>query len=373
MSGETTEIPFPSSLYMLIQRAGRMGKGPARVKLCEEAVRLADTHQDEDLGFYARQHLIRAATFAGYPERALTAFAWCLARSDREPARFPLRAGGYESLLWMYKWMPTEAAKFPNIPRARIEQTIADLSVRVRSLNLSQRPVRVAELDTAMCFYEPGARLLELREAFLREPRDSFSDCRACELHSSVRALLMAGRLDEAWEEAQPLLRGELGCEMVPHVTYGALLMPLWDAGRLDDAAFCFERCYELSKDRKVLLEEVSLCAEHMALTGRTTEAVEAIERFASWADGSYDLNGVMRYHAAAGSVLAQAVRESGDDPLGLILPAFVPEALLKGPTTALVAWFDAQADAIAARFDARNGTNGNARTLQEARTRLGR
>lgn len=364
--------PYPSSLYMLLQRAQRAGYGTSRVTLCEEAVRMADTHQDEDLGFYARSRLIESATFSGYPEKALAAFAWCLARCDRDPARFPIRSGA-SSLLWMYKWIPDKGAGFPGISRAQLEQTLEDLRARFRQLNLSQRPVLRAELLMRESFHDPIDRLLELREAFLAEPRDALSDCPACETQTSARTLALAGRIDEAWQEAQPLVRGEQGCANVPHITYGTLVMGLWDAGYFTEAAFCHERGYAMCKDRKLFVEEMALCAEYLALVDRIPEAVELIERFIGWTEGSYALGGVMRFYAAAGSVLACAVRESGDAPLGLSLGASVPDDLVRGPTSALVAWFDDQADAIAARYDARNGNHGASGALTLARARFGR
>ena len=56
-------------------RASRMKEGEAKVMALEEAARLADTHGDLDLAYEVRESLIDAATFGGFPDKALVSFA----------------------------------------------------------------------------------------------------------------------------------------------------------------------------------------------------------------------------------------------------------------------------------------------------------
>ena len=64
----------------------------------EEAVRIADAHNDEELGFDARQQLIQAATFGGAPDVSLVALAYRpVHRSDQDQIdtwAVPLELGG---------------------------------------------------------------------------------------------------------------------------------------------------------------------------------------------------------------------------------------------------------------------------------------
>ena len=55
----------------LLGRASRMKPGETKVMALEEAARLADTHGDLDLSFEARDALIDAGTFGGFPDKAL--------------------------------------------------------------------------------------------------------------------------------------------------------------------------------------------------------------------------------------------------------------------------------------------------------------
>ena len=116
---------YTDQVEELLEQAGDLGHTPAAVAVCEQAVALADSHNDVGLGFAAREALIEAATFAGRPDAAIVAFSWCLAQSDRNPEEFP--EGG---LLWQYKWIVDNVADFPNISSVQIDELFADMAVR---------------------------------------------------------------------------------------------------------------------------------------------------------------------------------------------------------------------------------------------------
>src|SRR5579884_3112427 len=109
----------------LMDQAAVLPDGPSKLALLEEAVRLADVHQDTALADEARDDLIRTATFSGYPEKSLVAFSWRLAQSDRDPEVFPEQA-----LLWQYKWIANSLKYFPQITRTQIEDAFDDLARR---------------------------------------------------------------------------------------------------------------------------------------------------------------------------------------------------------------------------------------------------
>ena len=85
MAGERDYVQQANEL---LEQAWLLGHCPEQVALAEEAVRLADAHGDVELGFQARELLIEAGAFAGFPEKALVAFTWNLAQCDRDPQRF---------------------------------------------------------------------------------------------------------------------------------------------------------------------------------------------------------------------------------------------------------------------------------------------
>src|SRR6059036_1785638 len=85
----------------LLGQASVLPHGSTRVDLCEEAVRIADLHNDTALAYRSRQELMDAACFGGRPDLLVVAFTWCLAVFDRgEESGIAL----YE-LLWRMKWV----------------------------------------------------------------------------------------------------------------------------------------------------------------------------------------------------------------------------------------------------------------------------
>ena len=117
-------------------RAAPLGRTPVRLALEEEAVRMADTHQDTTLGFTLRRDLIQTATFCGHPEKSLVAFTWLLAQADRDPERFP-----ESQLMWQYKWIVNALDRFPQITRKQIEDALADMEARYRRCGLTLKPL----------------------------------------------------------------------------------------------------------------------------------------------------------------------------------------------------------------------------------------
>ena len=116
---------LPRDIGEILRRAATLDEGPPKVDLLEEAVRLADHVQDLGAGFEARLRLMEAALVCGIADVLLVAYSWCLAQAEREPERF-----GLYQVLWRYRWAIVYLPTFPNIPRAKIEDAIADMTRR---------------------------------------------------------------------------------------------------------------------------------------------------------------------------------------------------------------------------------------------------
>src|SRR5262249_52401636 len=114
-----------AAIQRLLEKANELAKGPQRIGVLQEAIRLADEHGEVEAGFNARLRLMETATFTGRPDILLDAFSWCLAELDKDPDRFD-----QNDLLWKYKWAVGNVVEFPHIPRAQIESMLADMSQR---------------------------------------------------------------------------------------------------------------------------------------------------------------------------------------------------------------------------------------------------
>ena len=120
----------------LLSEAEELTNCPIKVALLEEAVLRADEAQDETLAFSARMALVVAAQFSGMENVAIAAFAWCLAKSDRDREKFP-----ESNLLWRYKWILGNVTSFPDVSIRQIAKMEDDLEERLLRNGYSLRPV----------------------------------------------------------------------------------------------------------------------------------------------------------------------------------------------------------------------------------------
>jgi hypothetical protein len=368
-------IPSPSSapgapdqrqqILQLIDRAAcDLGRTPEGVATAEEAVRLADAIEDPQLGFQAREVLMENATFGGYPEKLLVAFAWCLARADSDPNWDPDSWQGI-TLLWRYKWVIENAVDFPGIPRDRILAMIEDFRTRCLSASYTERPA----LDLRFSVERSMGNFDAAREWFERwrvTERDSLSDCPACELNGIVTFLARSGRHEEAIREAAPLLTGESGCAEVPHHTYATLLESYWATGRPEEAARSHAVGYPMVKSNRAFLQSHADHLQHLVRAGQLDAGLPLLRKHLPWALESRCGKDRFSFLLASRALL-RALDAQGIRSIRLrVNPALCPAA---GKTTArvdaLLAWMEPMLAELARQFDTRNGNSWFSRRLE--------
>ncbi len=347
----------------LLDEASLLEDGPAKVALLEEAVRLADAHGDAALAYDVRHDLIHAATFGGRPETALVAFSWCLAHCDRE------RDGRLDhGMLWKYKWVAGALYKFAHIPLEQVHSVLDDVARRYEQAGMSVRAVHKLRCGLAM---HAGDRESARRHhrAWQRAAADSVSDCPACERNRHVDYLFFQGEDAEGVAQAEPILQGRLRCTEVPHVTLASVLSPLVRLGRLEEAMDCHRRGLRLVTRNPTFVGDVAEHITFLALTDNAAPAVRLAERHVGWALAKEGHTGRFEFALAARFAL-ERLRAAGRTSVRLRLPQAFPLYREKGryDVDELAAWFETDAEALAARFDARNGTTAFARRLAENR-----
>ncbi|MGH7174306.1 MAG: hypothetical protein ACRELG_28910 [Gemmataceae bacterium] len=347
----------------LQDQADGLPYGPSKLALMEEAVRLADTHQDVALGDEVRAKLITVANFSGYPEIALVAFSWRLAQADRSPELFPEKR-----LLWKYKWIANSLKLFPQISREQIEETLDDMARRYQRAGASQRPIfnlrwryalHAGELDKAREYF----RLWE------KMPRDGNTDCLACEQNDRVNFHLEMGKRQKALKLAEPILRDLLRCAVIPHSTYANVLLPLVQSGQVEKAAEYHNKGYRLIRTNRDFLDAVGDHLTFLALTGNHAQGVKLFEKHLEWALESKDLLCCWRFYLGVHFFLSR-LAESGQTSVKLRLPKATPCFQEEGryEVAMLASWIEETCQDLAARFDARNGNDGFARHLAAQR-----
>ncbi len=348
----------------LLERAARLRHGEAKVMALEEAARMADAHGDLDLAFEVRDDLIDAATFGGFPDKALVAFAWCRAQAKKNPERFES-----DMLLWKQKWVVGRLDDFPHISRKQIHDALDDIEQAYARVDAGKRAILKLRYQTARDMGEE-ALAKQYWEQWIDAPRDHLTDCRACDLDDEIDHHIDRGEYGKALEKARPILEGRSSCAEIPHLTYGSVLYPLLKLGRLEEARDCHLRGYPMISRNRDFLATVGEHIEFLALTDNLSQGLTLFEKHLGWALDHASWRDRFTFHGAAGFLLSRLVAQ-GRDTVSLRLPKAFPLHQSQGSyiPRELLGWVETQAQEIAARFDTRNGTDRFQRLLERTRS----
>jgi hypothetical protein len=266
--------------YELINAAEYLPYGLAKIAAYERAIAVADAADDLDAASAARVGHVEAATFGGASERALVSFAWCLARHDEDPYRFP-------SMLWQYKWIAGNLVDFASVPDARIQELLDDMERRFQPILGGEVAINKVRMIVAgdQGRLEEAAYWFDRWRASLQRIGygTALSDCRACDINHEGWRLARLGRHEEAIAVAAPIIDGSESCSTVPHTTYAWLLRSFVSTGRFDDAAVAHRLGYELIRSNPDYLVDVAEHADYLRWSGAVDRAVELIDRHWSW------------------------------------------------------------------------------------------
>jgi hypothetical protein len=145
----------------------------------------------------------------------------------------------------------------------------------------------------------------------------------------------------------------------VPHLTLGSVLYPLFKLGRLEQARDHHLRGYALVQRNREFLATMGEHLEFLTLTGNVERGLRLFERHVGWALEHASHRDRFTFYTAALALMNQALAEERER-VELSLPRAFPLYAPEGPyeTRTLRGWLATQAEGIAARFDARNGTD---------------
>lgn len=353
---------YRAQVEELLEQAANLEHGQAQYDLTEQAVRLADLHGDEDLGFTARQDLFNAAGFSDHYDVLLVHYAWALSRCDRDPERFPI-----EDVLWNYKWVVHAAPEFPRIPAAQIDGLVEDLDRRFQKMNAGERTIEYLRMRVAAKM----GRMDLAREhlaVWPRIERDWWSDCPACEADTLVDTHASLRQDEEAIEASKCIVQGRLTCAEVPQRTSGDLMRPHFRTGRLDEAATLHRRWYPKIKDNRNFLPAVSQHMEFLALTLNLARAAQLFEHHFDWSIDSPNAIGRLYFYTVS-SQLFRLLGQQGRERIALRLPRRWKDYREDGEyqTAALFEAMSAQAAELAQALDERNGNTFYSEEIKEA------
>jgi hypothetical protein len=346
----------------LREEAERLGDGPEKIAVLEEAVRHADATGDLRLQYSTREDLVEAAYFGGAPDKAVVAYTWCLAQFDRNPGEFD-----EWRLLWRYKWMINVIPDFPQIPRGQIYEMLADMERRFRRGGYGLRSIYQYRYRIARLMGDREEAVENYHRA-QRERTDAVSDCQACRIDEQSSFHVYTGDDARALELARPLLDFRHFCRTVPERTFARLLLPLLRMGRPDQAADYHRLGYRLSEARTHgSIEYVSDHLVYLALAGEAGRALELLGKHYRWSETNHNPHERFMFYRAAWlalDVLADADAREAAVRLPPTFPLHEEGGVYE--TTRLRDWFSARALELARRFDERNGNDHYTRELAD-------
>ncbi len=324
-----------------------------KVHFLEEAVKLADAIPDQHLAYEVRMELVTAAEFSGNYDIAFVAYSWCRNYSRNNPDKVD-----WQSVIWRLKWIVDLGLHVPSISKAQIEEMLDDLETSVTDNGYSPRPAHGCR---AAIYRSMGMldKAREYGEKWLASPRDSMTDCEACEVHKDVLLKIALGESQRAIEIARPLLEGELSCTTKPEGTYGALMIPLLRLGDVERAIELARIGYPMIRGKKLYIWQLS---DFLLLQTRTGQWELAVDNFDSTARVVGEANSFQDQcdFFVAATALLSGFNDVGIESQSLQLPKHWDCHRKDGiyDTAELRTWFDGKSDEIGRQFDARNGTD---------------
>ncbi|MFF5479483.1 tetratricopeptide repeat protein [Streptomyces sp. NPDC012935] len=334
-------------------------EGPARNARAEQLLAEAEKLGIPLAVIEALGHQLKVYNYSSEKDKMFVPFARLLRMWDERPEDFD----EYEthSLHWVFKWMSSGMLDQPHIPLASIEKWLGEMEHRYRLAGHSERAVRSAEFSVA-AHVGDMARAERAYGAWLAADRDSMADCHACELHGQGWWQAERGRDTEALELWAPVLEGEFACAHEPHTVLASSLAPLLRLGRVDEARANHLRGFRLVRAMESMRGAYADHVEFCVLTGNEARGLELLaERPAYFTDTGHPRS-KLEFMAVV-ALLMDRLTELG-----------LAEQRVPGPAgrdwTAreLAAHARAQALALAAGFDERNGTE---HVSERARARM--
>ncbi|MFE4513082.1 hypothetical protein ACFRMQ_02635 [Kitasatospora sp. NPDC056783] len=320
--------------------------GRTRTVTAEELVDAAEQFDDTGVRSMALLELMEAYEYDGERGKSPVVFARVLKLWDTDPDGFGDWAR--QQVLWRFKWVADALKDTPDVPLAAIRRWHTELRDRYRAAGHDLQPYYAQRYHLAA---HTGLDAQDAYELWAARPRSELSDCHACETRARARHFLAAGDDARALETLAPVLDGRSGCEQEPYLSQATALLAQLRQGRLDEARSGHLAGYRYARGKASMLHAVGLHIEFCALSGNEPRGLELLAE-------NRDLFAVTGEPAArldfltGVEVLAGRLARGGHGALAVSGPA-------GGTWTVdtLLAHLRTEADALAARFDARNGT----------------
>jgi tetratricopeptide (TPR) repeat protein len=334
-----------------------MPYGLARTQAAERQVRVVEAEGPDEARAFALSTLVEAYNWGGEPEKSFVPFAQLLRWWDEHPEKFD--EYDRHGMFWSYKRMVSELANFPTVPAAQIDRTLADMERRYALAGNGMDAVAYERFAWAR---QRGSSDVEQHfQAWVATPRDDFSQCEACDPGDRASWLIATDRVDEGIRLIEQTLTTDPSCASEPADMLSYLAEAYLLTGRAQDAARAYRRAVAaLAEADSDMVGARGRRIRLLARGGQPTRAIRAIEEEQHLLTGGDSPYSRLVFSVLVGAATHVLRAEHADAPVRL---TGVPAATV----AELDDWLRAQADELAAAFDARNGTAGESETVAQA------
>jgi tetratricopeptide (TPR) repeat protein len=340
----------PEAVFEALRENTERPYGRQRTVRAEELVEAAEQFDDKGVLVTALFELMSAYTYAGEERKSPVVFARIVQMWDTRPEDFS--EWEEHQLYWRFKWVTNALLQVPDVPLAAIERWNAEMRDRYTKAGHGLQPVYAMRHLMARHTGDPGDPVTDAAyDLWVTRPRTELSDCEACETRERALHHVAAGDDARALQEWEPVLGGKQTCLEEPHISKANALLPLLRCGRADDARSHHLAGYRFARGNPDMGDALGLHLEFCALSrneGRGLEILAenrgAFESAGAPLDRLGFLTGV--------EVLLARLAAAGH---GTIAVAGPPGR--EWTVAELLGHVRGEADALAAAFDARNGT----------------
>ncbi|GJF31422.1 hypothetical protein KNE206_41220 [Kitasatospora sp. NE20-6] len=321
--------------------------GRTRTVTAEELVDAAEQFDDPELSASALLELMEAYEYDGEPRKAPVVFARLLRLWDTHPEAF----GDWARLQvhWRFKWVAAALRSTPDVPLDAVRRWHTEMRDRYLAAEFDLQPYYAQRHHLAA---HTGLGTDDAFDLWATRPRSRLSDCTACEIRATALHHVRAGDDARALAVWQPVLDGRSPCSEEPYTSQAHALLPLLRRGRTDEARSAHLTGYRWARGKSSTATQIGLHLEFCALSGNEPRGLEILAENRDLFDGQGDLLARLQFLTGV-QVLAARLGELGHGGLAVGGP---PGTTWTADT--LLAHVAAEADALAARFDVRNGSD---------------
>ena len=335
-------------IQSLFDRAAVQEEGPVQSALIEEAVRLADSIQDEWLQFFTRISYVSAAFHAGEADKMMVALGWCVAAAERTPEKYPadVLIGGLEEAA-------AYVASFPDISRKQIEQLLDQLEQKTREAGLGLRSLYRDRCFNALWLGDHDhARELYATMAQHRDHKWQGDSLRLFQTDYHIQL----GEPKQAYRVVAPILSRSDSSGMYIWAASFAL-RPLIDLQKWDEASEVHRRAYPLIQRNPKYIELVGHHLQYLAASGDLARGLTLLEKHLGQAIEASSIRSGFEFMLAGWALFRRVIVESTLQ-VSIRLPEQCPLASDTPPYSVprLAAWLESCVRQREQQFNTRNG-----------------